>query len=41
MILTDAAAAAGLNRNTVWNRLYRDGWSMEDALNTPAGGVRT
>lgn len=38
MILTDAASAAGLNRNTVWNRLYRDGWSMEDALNTPAGG---
>lgn len=35
MCLTEAAAAKGLKKTTLWQRLYAYNWTVEQALNTP------
>ncbi|UGC97776.1 HNH endonuclease [Pantoea phage PdC23] len=36
MTLTEHASRKGINSGTVWVRLFKLGWSVEDALNTPS-----
>lgn len=38
--LTHAAKEKGMKLSTVYHRIYRGGWSVEEALNTPVGEKR-
>jgi len=40
MSLTDVSELTGLAKQTVWNRLFHLGWSVDRILATPARGRR-
>lgn len=38
--LTHAAKEKGISLSTVYSRIFRSGWSVDEALNTPVGGKK-